>query len=81
METLSKCPVCGFPLTAHFEGEQVTCPNCQSKLETTISDVTIPTPLFAGGLGFFLGALLGPVLMASTKAGQNWLQKQIARER
>jgi len=40
-----------------------------------ITGVEIPTPVFAGGLGFLIGMILGPALIASTDAGSRWLRK------
>ena len=74
--TIVSCPVCGFPISA-YEGQTMTCASCGTGL--IAQGVTIPTPLFAGGLGFFLGVLLGVPLIASTQAGQRWLSKQVSR--
>jgi len=35
--------------------------------------VTVPTWLFAGGIGLILGAVVGPSIMASTEAGSKRL--------
>lgn len=79
--TLSKCPTCGYPLTAEYEGQTAVCAYCGEKVEAVISQgVIIPTPLLVGVISFALGVLIGPGIIASTKAGQDWLVKQ-ARER
>lgn len=75
--TMAKCPTCGYPVMAQFEGQTAVCANCGEQMEAAISQgVTIPTPLFAGGLGFLLGMLIGPALVASTDVGKRWLEKQ-----
>jgi len=74
MATLTKCSVCGYPIQANVEGETTVCAYCG---ETLIAQgVTIPTPLFAGTLGFVLGVFLGPALMALTDTGKRYLEKQ-----
>jgi len=98
MATLTSCPVCGYPIQAHFEGETSVCANCGEQLEavgrgiqsppatypswwgktTRIGAIEIPTPIFAGGLGFLLGMFLGPALLASTDVGKRWLEKRVA---
>ena len=69
------CAECGYPIPSHYTGEIVTCPMCQTVNEIT-QGVTIPTPLFAGGLGFLFGIMIGPALIASSDWGRRWLQKK-----
>lgn len=76
MATLTKCPTCGFPIEASFEGETTACANCGEKLEAISQGVTIPTWLLAGSIGLLTGIVLGPAILASTKSGQEWLVKQ-----
>lgn len=82
VETASiPCAVCHFPIQAPtYIGQQVRCPFCGSINEAVKQGISIPIPVFAGLLGFGLGVLLGPGLLASTKSGSEWLAKQ-ARER
>lgn len=76
MLTLTKCPVCGYPIQAEV-GQIDVCAYCGETLEAVAQDgVTIPTPLFASLIGFGLGVLLGPALIASTDEGRRWLEKQ-----
>lgn len=77
--TLSKCPTCGYPITAEYEGQTAVCSYCGSNLIAQEGGVTIPTPLFVGLISFGLGVFLGPALIASTAGGREWLEKQ-ARE-
>lgn len=76
------CSICKFPIlipeSAH-EGQQIKCPSCGT-IHEAIAQITIPTPVFVGFLFFGLGVLLGPGLLATTAAGQSWMQRQI-RER
>ena len=75
--TIASCPECGFPISAEYEGQNAVCANCQAELTAIKQEgVTIPTPLFAGLLGFGLGVLLGPALIASTDEGRKWLERQ-----
>lgn len=74
---IASCPTCGYPVTAHFEGETAVCTYCGEKMEAIISQgVTIPTPVFIGVLAFAAGVFLGPALLASTQTGQAWLMRQ-----
>lgn len=75
MPTLTKCPVCSYPIQANVEGETTVCAYCGEKLEA-ISQVTIPTPLFVGVIAFGLGVLIGPALIATTAEGRSWLERQ-----
>jgi len=45
-----------------------------------ITQVVIPTTLFVGVISFIAGAIVGPALWVSTKAGSEWLAKK-AKER
>ena len=79
-KTISKCPICGYPVQAEYEGQSVVCAYCGEKLEAVITQgITIPTPLFIGVLAFLGGMLIGPAIIASTSEGRAWLEKQ-ARE-
>lgn len=77
MSTLTKCPICGYPIQASVEGETTVCAYCGESL--IAQGITIPTPLFVGVVAFGLGVLLGPALIATTAEGRSWLEKQ-ARE-
>ena len=80
--------VCGYPLAASHTGERVFCPNCRTMNEATTQargvrisqGVSIPTWLFAGGIGFLLGVVAGPAILASTEGGAKYLERQV-RER
>lgn len=76
MPTLTKCSECGYPIQASVEGETTACAYCGEELQAITQGVTIPTPLFVGLLGFGLGMLLGPALVATTDEGRKWLEKQ-----
>lgn len=73
--TISKCPVCGFPITAEYEGQSTVCAYCGTNLIAE-NGVTIPTPVFVGILCFFGGMLIGPALIATTSEGRSWLERQ-----
>ncbi len=73
MAEITDCAVCGYPIKIQEIGEQVVCANCGTRLEA-IQGVSIPTPLFAGGLGFFLGMLFGGALKGATERGQRLLE-------
>lgn len=76
-KTLSKCPICGFPINVEYEGQMTACAYCGAKLEAVVAQgVTIPTPLFVGVVAFLVGVVVGPALIASTEGGQRWLAKQ-----
>lgn len=79
MTTSVKCPVCGFPVLAPAPGDVVNCPECLSALEG-ISGVDIPTPLFAGMIGFGIGVILGPAFLAATRSGATRLE-QMAQQK
>ena len=55
--TISKCSSCGYPITAEFIGQQVTCPMC-STVNEAITGVEVPSVIFWGGLGFLAGFLV-----------------------
>lgn len=82
-KTIAKCPVCGYPIALTHEGETRVCDYCGEHLIASQGGigqgVTIPTPLFAGLLGFAFGVLLGPALLSSTTAGSRWLEQQSVR--
>lgn len=73
--TIAKCPVCGYPIKAEYEGQSAVCEYCGANLIAQ-DGVTIPTPLFVGVICFGLGMLLGPALIATTAGGRDWLEKQ-----
>jgi DNA-directed RNA polymerase subunit RPC12/RpoP len=80
ISTIADCPSCGYPIGVSHEGQTVVCANCGSKVQAAISEgVTIPTPLFVGIVAFGFGVLLGPSLIATTSAGQKWLQGQASK--
>lgn len=70
------CPVCGFPVAVESEGQRTVCAYCGEKLESISQGITVPTPLFVGVIMFGLGILLGPSIIASTKSGQQWLERK-----
>jgi len=37
--------------------------------------VTIPTPIFVGGITFFLGVFLGPAILSATAGGRDYLER------
>jgi len=74
MTTLTKCPVCGFPIEAEVEGQTAICAYCGEHL--IAQGVTIPTSLFVGVIAFGLGMFLGPALVATTDEGRKWLEGQ-----
>lgn len=79
--TSGNCYSCGFPIAVSGPGQTINCPNCKSVNESyQISDISIPTPLFAGAIGFVLGAFLAPALLSGTEEGSRWLQRK-AKER
>jgi len=71
----SLCTVCHYPLTATHAGELVKCPYCGAINEAIAQVPTSTTALIAIGT-FVLGVLIGPAFLVSTKAGQEWLEKQ-----
>lgn len=77
MTTLTKCPICGYPIQAHVVGETTACSYCGEHLIS--QGVTIPTSIFVGALFFGLGMLLGPALVATTDSGKRWLVKQASK--
>ena len=77
---ISKCADCGFPIAAKHIGQEATCPDCGTINEVISQGVTIPTWMFAGGLGLLIGIVVGPAILASTKEGAAYLEKK-ARER
>jgi len=76
IRTVSGCASCGYPLSAEFEGQTITCPMCDSINEVIAQGITISTPVFIGILAFLGGMLLGPSIVASTEGGKAWLEKQ-----
>jgi len=74
MPTISECPTCGYPVAASFEGQSAVCANCGEHLIS--QGVTIPTPLFAGSLGFVFGVLIGPAILAASNWGRTYLEKK-----
>ena len=74
-KTIAKCAECGYPLAAEYPGQTVSCPMC-STVNEAITGVEIPTPIFAGGLGFLLGLIVGPAILAGSEWGREWLVKK-----
>lgn len=72
--TISKCPVCGYPIKSASEGEAVVCAYCGSEL--IAQGVTIPTPVFVGVIALLAGIFLGPAIIASSATGRSWLEKK-----
>jgi phage FluMu protein Com len=79
VKTISKCANCGYPLAAEYEGQTVTCPMCGT-VNQAANGVTIPTWLFASGIGLAIGIIFGPVILGSTEAGARYLERR-AREK
>lgn len=73
--TISQCVGCGYPITAEHAGQEVSCPMCNT-INEAITGVTIPSPLFFGGIGLLLGIFLGPAMMAGSEWGRNYLTKK-----
>ena len=71
---------CGYPITAKYHGQKVSCPYCHSLNEAVSQGVNVPTWLVAGGIGLLLGIFAGPALIASTEEGARWLERRV-RER
>ena len=61
IKTIAKCSSCGYPITAEFVGQQVSCPMC-STINEAITGITIPTTLFWATLTFIAGVVLSPYL-------------------
>ena len=80
IKTLSKCPVCGFPINAEYEGQTAVCAYCGTSIQAITQEVTIPTWLLVGFIAFGIGVVAGPALIASTSEGARWLEKT-AREK
>ena len=78
-KTISPCVSCGYPIAAEYSGQTVSCPMC-STINEAITGVTIPTWLFAGGIGVLLGIIAGPAIIGSTEEGAAWLRKQATRK-
>jgi hypothetical protein len=49
------CPSCGFPIYGR-PGQSATCANCG--ISGTITGVSIPDPIFWGGLGLLAGFII-----------------------
>ena len=58
----------GKHISAVEEAEQIV-----ADLQGIGNGVTVPTWLFAGGIGLILGVVIGPSIMASTEAGSRRL--------
>jgi hypothetical protein len=73
------CPACRYPVPEPTHvGEQVKCPYCHTVSEAILQQgITIPTPVFVGLITFAATLLFGPALLATTSAGQRWMEKQI----
>ncbi len=78
-KVIGSCSSCGYPIAAGYTGEIVSCPMCGIVNKATISDgtVAIPTSLLVGVLSFLGGMVLGPAVLASTKAGSDYLERQV----
>jgi DNA-directed RNA polymerase subunit RPC12/RpoP len=72
------CPTCGFPIMEVSPGERIQCSNCQTGLIMTDigQEVSIPAPVIVGLLGFVLGVIVGPALLAATDEGSRFLARQ-----
>lgn len=59
-------------------GEKVICSNCQTHLVMTDigQDISVPAPIIVGLLGFVLGVIVGPALLATSDEGSKWLARQ-----
>lgn len=79
-KTIGSCGSCGYPLASSYEGETITCPNCLITNKAIAQKITMPTWLLTLGIGLSVGILAGPAILASTEAGQRWLERKI-RER
>ena len=77
MGTTIACAECAYPLSAHV-GQEVSCPMCETVNEIS-QGVTIPTWLFASGVGLLIGIIVGPAILGSTEEGQKWLQRQATK--
>lgn len=75
VKTVSKCAECSYPLAAEYVGQEVSCPMCAT-INEAITGVTIPTPIFAGGIGLLLGIFLGPAMLAGSEWGREYLVKR-----
>jgi len=85
MADMASCPVCDFPVPAHFEGEIAKCANCGQKMEV----IKAPSRLsgISGGIGFLLfvlglgiGVFFGPTIISSSKSGRAWLERKAKGE-
>jgi len=77
--SIAKCADCGYPISAGHVGEVIACPMCQIENEVT-QGVTVPTWLFAGGIGLLIGVIVGPAIIGSTEEGAAWLRRQATRK-
>ena len=85
MADMASCPVCDFPIPAHFEGEIAKCANCGQKMEVVgVSSSRLSG--IGGGIGFWpfliglgIGVFLGPSIISASKGGRAWLERT-ARE-
>lgn len=85
-ETMVSCPACGFPVMAHFEGENLVCANCGQKMEVVKASPLSRLSSIGRGIGFFpfllglgIGIFFGPSIISTSKGGRAWLEKT-ARE-
>jgi len=44
MATLTSCPVCGYPVKAHFEGETAVCANCGEQMQAVVETAPVYYP-------------------------------------
>jgi len=79
MSAIAQCAECGYPIPASRVGAIVDCPMCGIGNEI-MQGVTIPTWLFAGGIGMLFGIIAGPAIIGSTEGGAAWLRKQATKK-
>lgn len=74
------CAICRYPIMLPAsQGQTARCPNCGT-INESITQVTIPTPVFVGFVAFAAGVLLGPAILAASDAGSEYMARRI-RER
>ena len=71
----SPCISCGYPLESSYVGQIQACPSCTAINQTT-DTVNIPKPLLIAIIAFSFGIFLGPSVIATTKGGQDYLEKK-----
>jgi len=85
MADMASCPVCDFPVPAHFEGEIAKCANCGQKMEVIKASSRLSG--ISGGIGFLpfmlglgIGVFFGPTIISSSKSGRAWLERKAKGE-